>query len=172
VALEHLGRDRFASAVGSNFKVIPSAASATPVWVTLLTVADLPKIAPANPASFAVPNRASALAPASSGFVLEFGGSSALPQATHLLEHDTLGRFALFTVPAGGGQQLYLAVVNRIDSAIVAVSYSQRQALPNSATSGPAAAAIKASPATSSGNGSPSPGFSESPAVRRSAVRD
>src|ERR1700681_3788310 len=66
-ALDHIGRAEFTSAVGSSFKVF-SASSALPIWVTLLAVEDLPKIAPANPASFAVPNKASSsFTPTSSG---------------------------------------------------------------------------------------------------------
>ena len=87
-----------------------------PVWVTLLAVEDLPAIAPVNPASFAVVNKRNGFAPASSGFVLLFGGSSPVPQDTHLFEHQDLGRFALFTVPAGNGTQVYTAVVNRLDA--------------------------------------------------------
>jgi uncharacterized protein DUF6916 len=177
-ALDHLGRDAFAAALGTNFKVFLSAGSASPVWVTLLAVNDLPKIVPANTASFAVANKASSFVPASSGFVLVFGGSSALPQATHLFEHDAMGRFAMFTVPEGNGQQLYTAVVNRLDeNHIVAVPYAtgkaaqQNQVLPNQAA-GAASGGINASAATSAEIETLPHGLSESQGVRRSAVRD
>jgi uncharacterized protein DUF6916 len=177
-ALDHLGRDAFAAALGTNFKVFLSAGSASPVWVTLLAVNDLPKIVPANTASFAVANKASSFVPASSGFVLVFGGSSALPQATHLFEHDAMGRFAMFTVPEGNGQQLYTAVVNRLDeNHIVAVPYAtgkaaqQNQVLPNQAA-GAASGGINASAATSAEIETLPHGLSGSQGVRRSAVRD
>ncbi len=176
-ALDHLGRSDFAAALGTNFKVFLSADNASPVWVTLLAVDDLPKIVPANTASFAVANKASSFVPTSSGFVLVFGGSSALPQATHLFEHDGLGRFALFTVPEGNGQQLYTAVVNRLDEApIVAVPYAtgkaaqQNQVLNQAA--GAASGGINASAATSAEVETLPHGLSGSQGVRRNAVRD
>ena len=182
-ALDHLGRDAFAAALGTNFKVFLSAGSASPVWVTLLAVDDLPKIVPANTASFAVVNKASSFVPASNGFVLVFGGSSALPQATHLFEHDALGRFAMFTVPEGNGQQLYTAVVNRLDeNHVVAVPYAtgkaaqQNQVLPNQVlpnqAAGVASAGINASAPTSAEIETHPHGLSGNQGVRRSAVRD
>lgn len=173
-ALDHIGRAEFTRAVGSNFKVL-SAGSALPVWVTLLAVEDLPKIAPANPASFAVANKASSsfsFTPSSSGFVLVFAGSSALPQATHLFEHQNLGHFALLTVPEGNGQQLYSAVVNRLDSMITAVPYSKGQAAQQNQPSVAAAGSAKSSAATSSTGETPSPALSGSQGARRGAVRD
>lgn len=110
--LNTLGRDAFTRAIGTNFKVT-LADSSLAVWVTLLSVEDLPKIAPANAASFAVPQKGHSVPPASSGFVLVFGGSSTLPQGTHLFQHDSLGSFAMFTVP--DGPQIYSATVNRLD---------------------------------------------------------
>ena len=110
--LNGLSRDAFNRAVGTNFKVF-SADNSQAIWVTLLSVDDLPKIAPANPASFAVPQKGHSAAPTSSGFVLVFGGSSDLPQGSHLFQHDSLGNFAMFTVP--DGPQIYSATVNRLD---------------------------------------------------------
>ena len=101
-ALDRLDRNAFSGVIGSSFKVFTGAGQ-LPVWVTLLAVEDLPAIAPVNPASFAVANKQSGFTPASSGFVLLFGGSSPVPQDTHLFEHQDLGRFALFTVPGGNG---------------------------------------------------------------------
>jgi hypothetical protein len=170
-ALDHLGRSAFSGAVGTNFKVF-FAGSTAPVWVTLLAVNDLPQIAPVNPASFAVANKGSGVAPTSSGFVLVFGGSSSLPQDTHLFEHSSLGRFALFTVP-DGTQQVHTAVVNRLDApTIVAVPFSAAQGGQPALFSAPAAGGINAPAATSLIDESPSHGPSGSQVVRRGVVRD
>ena len=171
-ALDNLGRNAFSGAVGTNFKVF-TAAGQLPVWVTLLAVEDLPAIAPVNPASFAVPNKATGFAPASSGFVLVFGGSSPVPQDTHLFEHPDLGRFALFTVPAGNGQQIYTAVVNRLDAAVViAVPFSAGQGTKPAFAGAPTAGGINAPAAISSTDEIPSRGLSGNPGVQRNAVRD
>jgi hypothetical protein len=170
-ALDHLGRNAFSGAIGTSFKVFTAPAQ-LPVWVTLLAVEDLPAIAPVNPASFAVPNTRSGFAPTSSGFVLLFGGSSPVPQETHLFEHQDLGRFALFTVPAGNGQQVYTAVVNRLDAAVVAVPYSAGQGTQPASSGAAAAGGINAPAATSLIDEIPSRGLSGSPGVQRGAVRD
>ena len=187
-ALDRLGRNAFTGAVGGTFKVLLTP-GASPVWVTLLAVEDLPRIVPVNPASFAVMNRASAVAPPTSGFVLVFGGSSDLPQGTYLFEHDGLGRFALFTVPQGNGQQLYNGVINRVESDyMVAVPYSQGQATAGSKTagattgnsSGSASVVVPGvsqvgltdSAATSSAIETPAHGLAGTPGARRGAVRD
>jgi hypothetical protein len=158
----------FLGAVGTNFKVL-SAPDAQPVWVTLLAVEDLPRLATANPASFAVRNKRSAFAPASSGFVLRFGSSAQLPQGSYLFQHDNLGSFALFTVPEAGGET-YNAIVNRLDAAtIVAVPVRA------SAGNGNAVAlfeGITAAPATSSGTDNLLHGPVESPAVQRTVTQD
>lgn len=170
-ALDRLDRTAFSGAIGSSFKVF-TAGGQLPVWVTLLAVEDLPVIAPVDPASFAVLNKRSGFAPTSSGFVLLFGGSSPVPQQTHLFEHQDLGRFALFTVPAGNGRQIYTAVVNRLDAAaVIAVPYSAVQGA-QPASSAPAAGGINAPAAISSTDEIPSRGLSGSPGVRRGAVRD
>jgi uncharacterized protein DUF6916 len=176
-ALDHLDRTAFSGAVGTNFKVF-TATGQLPVWVTLLAVEDLPALAPVNPASFAVPNKRSGFAPATSGFVLLFGGSSPVPQDTHLFEHQDLGRFALFTVPAGNGQQIYTAVVNRLDAApMIAVPFSAGQGTEPASSGGPGinvpgSGGIKAPAATSSTDETPSRGLFGSPAAQRDAVRD
>ncbi|MGC2696750.1 MAG: hypothetical protein WA738_13270 [Candidatus Angelobacter sp.] len=160
-ALDSLGRNMFTSAVGTNFKVF--LANAAPVWMTLMAVEDLPPMAPANPGSFAVSPKSHSVAPPASGFVLVFGGSSPVSSATYLLEHANLGRFALFLVPAGNGQQVYTAVVNRLDNpTIVAVPFS----------AGQAPVKMNAAPATSSGNETPSRALSETPGARKGALRD
>jgi uncharacterized protein DUF6916 len=174
-ALDHMDRAAFAGAVGTNFKVLLTPGS-SPVWTTLLAVEDLPQIAPANPGSFAVPAKASSFVPPSSGFVLVFGGSSPLPQDTYLFEHDALGRFALLTVPAGNGQQLYNAVVNRLDTShVVAVAYGNAQAASAASVApaaGNAALGFRDSAPTSSAIEAPAPARAGNPAARRSALRD
>jgi len=171
-ALDRLGRNAFSGAIGSSFKVF-TAAGQLPVWVTLLAVEDLPAIAPVNPASLAVPNKRNGFAPTSSGFVLLFGGSSPVPQDTHLFEHQDLGRFALFTVPGGNGTQVYTAVVNRLDTAaVIAVPYSAGQGTRPASSGAPAAGGISAPAAISSTDETPSRGLSGSPGVQRGVVRD
>jgi hypothetical protein len=168
-ALDHISRDAFAAAIGTNFKVFLATDDTLPVWMTLFAVEDLPKVAPANGASFAVANRASSIAPTSSGFVLVFGGSSALPQGTRLFEHENMGRFALFIVPEGRGQQLYSAVVNRLDgNQIIAVPFGNGQAAQQAAGAG----AIKISVPTSSAGEIPSHGPSGSQGAQRGALGD
>ena len=171
-ALDNLGRNAFSGAVGTNFKVF-TGAGVSPVWVTLLAVQDLPTIAPVNPGSFAVPNKAIGVAPTSSGFMLVFGGSSPLVQETHLFEHQDLGRFALFTVPAGNGRQSYVAVVNRLDGPlIVAVPYATGPGAQQNSSVGSFPNGVNGPAAISSTDESPSPGLSGSRVVRRGAVRD
>lgn len=176
-ALDNLDRTAFAGAVGTNFKVFLSADNSSPVWVTLLAVQDLPKITPANVASFAVMNKASSFTPTSSGFVLVFAGSSTVPQSTNLFEHDALGRFALFTVPEGNGQQLYTAVVNRLDGAhVVAVPFATVKAAQQNRASGANSTGnigeIRTSSPTSLTDETLSPGLSGSQGARRGATRD
>ncbi|HEX3153392.1 MAG TPA: hypothetical protein VHV32_02150 [Candidatus Angelobacter sp.] len=162
-ALDHLGRNAFSGAVGTNFKVF-MAAGQMPVWVTLLAVEDLPALAPVNAASFAVPNKQTGFAPASSGFVLLFGGSSQVPEETHLFEHQDLGRFALFTVPARNGSQTYTAVVNRLNAAVTSPVQGVQ--------AGPVPGGIKVPAAISSTDETPSRSLSGSRGVQRDAARD
>lgn len=171
-ALDHLNRNAFSGAIGSSFKVFTGVGQ-SPVWVTLLAVEDLPAIAPVNPASFAVANKQSGFAPTSSGFVLLFGGSSPVPQDTHLFEHQDLGRFALFTVPGANGTQIYTGVVNRLDSAtVIAIPYSAVQGTQPISSGAAAASGVKTPAATSSTDEIPSRGLSGNPGVQRNAVRD
>lgn len=169
-ALDRLDRNAFSGAVGTDFKVFTGDGQ-LPVWVTLLAVEDLPTIAPVNPASFAVANKQSGFAPASTGFVLLFGGSSPVPQGTHLFEHQDLGRFALFTVPDGNGTQVYTAVVNRLEASVIAVPHSIGQGTNPASSGSPAAGGISA-PAISSTGEIPSRGLSGNPGAQRNAVRD
>ena len=165
-ALEHLGRSQFSSAIGTSFKVTVEG-SAQPIWVTLVAVEDLPALAPVNPASFAVANKQSSPAPTTSGFLLILNGSSPLPQGTHLFQHDSLGSFALFTVPQSD-RQTSCAVVNRLDQAtIIAIPFANAPA-----RSSAPAATTPVAPATSSGTETLPRALSGSPAVRRAAVRD
>jgi len=167
-ALNNLDRNAFSAAIGTDFKVL--LATGAYAWVTLTAVEDLPKLAPVNPGSFAVPQKGSSFAPSTSGFVLVFGGSSPLPQETHLFEHAQLGRLALFTVPAGNGQQIYTAVVNRLDiGTVIPVSVKVGQ---KDSAGAPAGGAVNPPAATSLIDGSPSHGLSGSQGVRRGAVRD
>jgi len=112
--LNGLGRDAFSRAVGTNFKVF-SADNSQAIWVTLLSVDDLPKIAPANPASFAVPQKGHSAPPPAAALFWSLADHLTLPQGTHLFQHDSLGSFAMFTVP--DGPQIYSATVNRLDQA-------------------------------------------------------
>jgi hypothetical protein len=167
-ALNNLDRSAFSRAIGTDFKVL--LATGASAWITLTAVEDLPTLAPVNPGSFAVPQKGSSFAPTSSGFVLVFSGSSPLPQETHLFEHAQLGRLALFTVPAGNGQQIYTAVVNRLDiGTVIPVSGKVGQ---KASAGAPAGGAVNAPAATSLIDGSPSHGLSGSQGVRRGAVRD
>ncbi|HEV7522827.1 MAG TPA: hypothetical protein VGP89_17125 [Candidatus Angelobacter sp.] len=167
-ALNNLDRSAFSREIGTQFKVM--LATGAPVWVTLTAVEDLPKLAPVNPASFAVQNKGSSVAPGSSGFVLVFGGSSPVPQGTHLFEHSQLGRLALFSVPARNGQQIYTAVVNRLDvGTVIPVSgtVGQKKSAGSSANQG-----VNAPAATSLIDENPSHALSGSQGARRGAVRD
>ncbi|HET9283875.1 MAG TPA: hypothetical protein VFR24_18150 [Candidatus Angelobacter sp.] len=168
-------REQFAGVVGTNFKVIlPD--NAQPVWITLQAVEDLPEIVPVNPASFAVPIKQSSVAhvvPATSGFLLKFGGSTPVAQGTYLLEHDSLGQFALFVVPAGNGEQVYTAVVNRLDTpTIIAVPFATGSGAENAAKTSAPAGAVTAPAPTSTGIGNQSPDLSGSRGVQRSVLRD
>lgn len=167
-ALDNLDRSAFSGAIGTDFKVF--LADGTSAWVTLTAIEDLPKLASVNSGSFAVSPKGPSFAPTTSGFVLVFGGSSPLPQETHLFEHPQLGRLALFTVPAGNGRQIYTAVVNRLDVGTV-IPVSGKVGQKNSAGA-PAGGAVSAPAATSLIDGSPSHGPSGSQGVRRGAVRD
>jgi hypothetical protein len=163
-AMDHLRRNDFSGAVGSDFKVFTTGGK-LPVWVTLLAVQDLPTSAPANPASFAVPRRTTGFAPTSTGFLLLFGGSSLLSQDTHLFEHPHLGRFALFTVPEGNGTRVYTAVVNRLEVApIIAVP---QHTGPNPPVTG----RINAPAGSSTAEELPSRDLSN-PGARKSALQD
>jgi hypothetical protein len=174
-ALNTLGRDAFTGAIGTNFKVFladNSADSSQIVWVTLLAVGDLPKIATVSEANFAVPKKGQRSAPTSSGYILTFAGSSELPQATHLFQHDSLGNFAMLTVP--DGPQLYSAVINRLDqpATIAAPTQPGESARQSKASSGSNAVQFRALDSTSSEVETRSPAPSQIQGVQRGSLRD
>ncbi|HKD80127.1 MAG TPA: hypothetical protein VKH81_10565 [Candidatus Angelobacter sp.] len=169
-ALMNMTREQFAGAVGTNFKVTLGEIAA-PVWVTLLTVEDLPTLAPVNPASFAIAGPQSSTAAETTGFSLNFGSSATLQEGSYLFEHDKLGKFALFVVP--DGSQAYLAVINRLSAPTII-------AVPFRANTGPGSTVkiiapngvVTASPATSLAPENLSPEPSRIPGARRGALRD
>jgi hypothetical protein len=172
-ALNALGRDAFTRAIGTNFKVFltdNSADSSQIVWVTLLAVKDLPKIEPANDAGFAVPRKGHAPVPTSSGFMLVFGGSSPLPQATHLFQHNSLGNFAMLTVP--DGPQLYSAVINRLDQPALISAPTQPDNGTRQGSGGGNAVKLRALDATSAGVETRSPALSQIQGAQRGPLRD
>lgn len=172
-ALQGMSRGQFAGVVGTNFKVIlPD--NAQPVWITLQAIEDLPEIAPVNSASFAVPIKQSAVAPVApttNGFLLKFGGSTPVAQGTYLLEHDSLGPFALFIVPAGSG--VYTAVINRLNApTIIAVPFAAGTGTGSAAKTVAPAGVVTAPVPASTRVGNQSPDLSGSRGVQRSVVRD
>lgn len=172
-ALQGMSREQFAGVVGTNFKVtLPG--DAQPVWITLQAVEDLPEIVPVNSASFAVPIKQSSIAPAvpsTSGFLLKFGGSTPVAQGTYLLEHDSLGLFALFIVPAGSG--VYTAVINRLNApTIIAVPFAAGTGTGSAAKTVAPAGVLTAPVPASTRVGNQSPDLSGSRGVQRSVVRD
>ena len=171
-ALQGMSREQFAGVVGTNFKVILTN-DAQPVWITLQAVEDLPETVPVNSASFAVPIRQSAVAPGTSGFLLRFGGSTPVAQGTYLLEHDSLGRFALFVVPAGNGEQVYTAVVNRLNApTIIAVPFVAGTDAGNTVKATAPASVVTAPAPTSTKIENQSPGLFGNRGVQRSVLKD
>jgi hypothetical protein len=113
--LGKLSRDSFLSAVGSAFKLTGTAGASPGFWLRLLSVTDIDTPLAGNPASMAVAPPASLLhALQTITFNLHFSGGPAdnLQQGTFFVEHDELGEFALFIVPAG--PQQYTAIFNRL----------------------------------------------------------
>lgn len=105
-------RQAFEQAVGSAFQV-STGANSQPVWLTLLSVNDLPALAPVNVGAMAVPPPSSSVAVATTGFMLMFQSSAQpLKQGNYAFEHPTLGKFQLFIVPGAPGTQSYTAVFN------------------------------------------------------------
>lgn len=170
-ALQGMSRNQFAGAVGTDFKIVFPEGTVAPVWLTLMAVADLPALAPANPQSFAVPMRQSSAVPATNGYLLTFGSTADLAQGSYLFEHETLGKFALFTVPSG--QQVYTAVINQLSTpTIIAVPFQTGNGAGSTMKIVAPTGAVTASPATSLEIGNPSPELSRIQGVRRGALRD
>jgi hypothetical protein len=108
-------RDSFQSVLGSAFKVSSTSGKGQPFWLRLLSVRDIEAAVPADPASMAVPPPPAALHPLRTEmFSLGFSGGPVrnLEQETFFFQHEELGQFALFIVPAA--PQQYTAVVNRL----------------------------------------------------------
>ncbi len=114
-ALQALTRAHFTDAIGTGFKVSLPGHENDAQWLRLMAVNDLPKLTPKNPGLMAVAPKSTVPLVASTGFSLSFNGTAPnpLPQDTYVFEHDRLGRFALFIVPAGPGQQSYSAAIVR-----------------------------------------------------------
>ena len=112
-ALGHMSRQDFVQAIGEAFQVTPGSPKASPVFLRLLAVNDLPALAPVNPASMAVSPRPSTPV-VTTGFMLQFAGTGTRPlaQGTYVFQHPVLGQFALFVVPGNGPQQTCTGVIN------------------------------------------------------------
>jgi hypothetical protein len=111
-----LDRHVFEQAIGSPFKVLSASGSSQPVWLTLLSVKDLPALVPVNPASMAVPPPRASMSFTTTGFMLAFNTSSPpMPQGVYILQHPVLGTFHLLIVPDGRGANTYTAVFNMLN---------------------------------------------------------
>ena len=110
---QNLDRAAFDAAVGSGFNVTPTSGNGDSVWLSLMSVEDLPALAPVDPASMAVPPMQTSPNIQLSGFILTFLGTlpAPLPQGTYDFVHPVLGNFALLIVPSGQGAQTYTAVI-------------------------------------------------------------
>ena len=89
--------------VNTVFRIYPDSSKA--LKTTLVSVGDI------GP----VPDQKKA---ARECFVLRFRGTELLPQNTYRIEHEALGRFQLFLVPAGKNKKgaYYQAVINRLNA--------------------------------------------------------
>jgi hypothetical protein len=113
-----VARSAFEGLIGSPFKVTTKSGNASPVWLRLIAVSDLPAIEPVNVGSMAVAPKTSSPAPRTTGYILSFSaGGTSLTQDTYIFENDRMGKFPLFIVPAGPGQ--YTAVFNLLDAITV-----------------------------------------------------
>jgi len=92
----------FAPYVDTVFRIYPDSSKA--IKTTLVSVGDI------GP----VPDRKAADREC---FVLRFRGNETLRQNTYKIEHEVLGRFELFLVPAGKNKKsvYYQAVINRLN---------------------------------------------------------
>lgn len=112
--LANITRDSFQSVIGSAFKISNTSGKGRPFWLRLLSVRDLDEPSAGNPESMAVPPPAAVQAVRTIMFSLRFSGGPLrnLGQETFFFQHEELGQFALFIVPAG--PQQYTAIVNRL----------------------------------------------------------
>jgi hypothetical protein len=113
--LAGINRDSFRAAIGSAFKVSDTSGKVSPFWLRLLSVEDFDAAPAVDPASMAVaPRAAVSQAIHTTTFSLRFSGGpvETLQQETFVIEHDQLGEFSLFIVPAG--PQQYTAIINRL----------------------------------------------------------
>lgn len=113
-----LSRQAFEGAVGSAFKVSPVSGNGNAVWMRLLSVTDLPPLRPVDTGAMAVPPpKSTSPTVTTAGFMLSFSGPGLhLKQATYAFEHQGLGKFALFIVPAGPGRDVYSALFNHLET--------------------------------------------------------
>jgi hypothetical protein len=118
--VQGLSRQAFSSVVDSAFKVSLNSGNSQPVWLRLVAVNDLPAIALVNAGIMAVPPPKQTSVVSTIGFMLSFSGgpSEGLPQGSYSFEHDRLGTFPLFIVPAAAGLQSYTAVFNTLNTVI------------------------------------------------------
>jgi hypothetical protein len=93
----------FAPYVDTVFRIYPDSSKA--LKTTLVSVGDI------GP----VPEKKAA---GRECFVLRFRGTETLRQKTYRIEHEVLGRFELFLVPAGRNKKVvyYQAVINRLNA--------------------------------------------------------
>ena len=159
-ALAGLDRDLFTSAVGSNFKIAVPGAS--PVWLQLLAVSDLPGPPAPDPKTFVTRNKVVPVV-GTTGFMLRFATTSPdpLPQDTYTFSHATLGEFVMFIVPEGSHTGEFSAVVNRLNAPMpvaVPVRVVSPAAIPAGSTSGsPNGPALGTNPGSTSGQASGHP---------------
>jgi hypothetical protein len=107
-------RSVFDHLVGSAFSVRSTAGSDLTLFLTLLSVGDLPAVAPDNVGIMAVPPKRPITGSGTTGFMLSFTGPSSqmLEQGTYVFEHVSGGTINMFIVPSGVGQ--YMAVVTQL----------------------------------------------------------
>jgi hypothetical protein len=92
----------FAPYVDTVFRIYPDSSKA--LKITLVKVEDIGPVPDSRTVGYEC-------------FVLKFRGSQPLRQNTYRIEHEILGRFDLFLVPAGKNKKgvYYQAVINRLN---------------------------------------------------------
>jgi hypothetical protein len=98
-----LTKATFAPYVDTVFRIYPDTSKA--LRTTLVSVSDIGPVPDKNVAGREC-------------FILKFRGSEPLPQNTYRIEHEVLGRFELFLVPAGKNKKgrYYQAIINRLNA--------------------------------------------------------